>query len=158
MRLFLPFALFLSLPLLAQDIDSDLGALNALYTRQVRFKIDKQHRLVADFFDASGHYRQDMVYVEFLHADSIRYTPAEQAVTMRCRQGQDKCFDKEIFKLNSIRSSGRMNLPLVPGDAEGTQAIAALATLVRHAQEQLMAADETKRGGDRMKGPDTPGH
>jgi hypothetical protein len=156
---FLPFLLLLlNLPLHAQGTEADLATVNALYDGQVRFKIDKQHRLVADFFDASGHYRQDVAYLEFLDADSIRYTPEEQVVTVRCRAGQDRCFDKELFKLNTIRHSGRMNLPLVAGDPDGERAMATLSDLIRHAQEHLAALDETKGAKDRMNEPQAPRH
>jgi hypothetical protein len=147
MRQILPFLLLLcTLPALAQDTAADLARVNDLFNGQVRFKIDKRDRLIADFFDATGHFRQDVVYVEFLAPEAFAFNADEQVVMLRCKDDQAQCIDKEVFKLNTIRHMGRMNLPLVPGDLEGKKAIEALTSLVRNAQAALTALHETKSG------------
>jgi len=144
---FLPFLLaFCNAPVMAQDLDADLAAANDLFKGQVRFKVDQKDRLIADFFDGSGHYRQDVVYLEFLAPDAFAYNGEEQVVMLRCTDTNAQCIDKELFKLNTIRHSGRMNLPVPAGDPEGANAIKLLADLVRHAQAALTALDETKSG------------
>jgi hypothetical protein len=133
-------------PVQAQDLDADLAAANDLFKGQVRFKVDQKDRLIADFFDASGHYRQDVVYLEFLAPDAFAYNAEEQVVMLRCTDAHAQCIDKELFNLNTIRHSGRMNLPVPAGDPEGAKAIVLLMDLVRHAQAALTALDETKSG------------
>ena len=135
-----------TVPLMAQDMDADLAATNDLFKGQVRFKVDQKDRLIADFFDGSGHYRQDVVYLEFLAPDAFAYNAEEQVVMLRCTDAHAQCIDKELFKLNTIRHSGRMNLPVPAGDPEGAKAVKLLADLVRHAQASLTASDETKSG------------
>jgi len=143
----LPFLFLLyHAPVQAQDLDADLAAANDLFKGQVRFKVDQKDRLIADFFDGSGHYRQDVVYLEFLAPDAFAYNAEEQVVMLRCSDSHAQCIDKELFKLNTIRHSGRMILPVPAGDPEGAKAITLLADLVRHAQASLTASDETKSG------------
>lgn len=127
----------------AQETQAGLARVNELFGGQVRFKIDKRDRLVADFFDQSGHYRQDVVYVEFLAPKAFAFNAEEQVVMLRCADAHAQCIDKEVFKLNTIRHMGRMNLPLPASDPDGSKAITALADLIRQAQAEL-AAVETK--------------
>lgn len=127
----------------AQETQAGLARVNELFGGQVRFKIDKRDRLVADFFDQSGHYRQDVVYVEFLAPKAFAFNAEEQVVMLRCADAHAQCIDKEVFKLNTIRHMGRMNLPLPADDPDGSKAITALADLIRQAQAEL-AAVETK--------------
>ena len=61
-----------------------LQELNALYGGSVRFKIDQENRFVADLFDHTGHFRQDMVYIEFLDPAGFKYSAEEAAVVMTC--------------------------------------------------------------------------
>ncbi|MBK8614513.1 MAG: hypothetical protein IPN85_13760 [Flavobacteriales bacterium] len=140
---FLLIGLFASAPTQAQDPNEGLVRVNELFGGQVRFKIDKRDRLVADFFDQSGHYRQDMVYLEFLAPEAFAFNAEEQVVMLRCADAHSQCIDKEVFKLNTIRHMGRMNLPLPAGDPDGSKAIAALSDLIRQAQAGLSAV-ETK--------------
>lgn len=135
--------LFASATTRAQETQAGLARVNELFGGQVRFKIDKRDRLVADFFDQSGHYRQDVVYVEFLAPEAFAFNAAEQVVMLRCADAHAQCIDKEVFKLNTIRHMGRMNLPLPASDPDGSKAITALADLIRQAQAEL-AAVETK--------------
>ena len=128
----------------AQDTQAGLAHVNELFGGQVRFKIDKRDRLVADFFDQSGHYRQDVVYLKFLDTEAFSFNAEEQVVMLRCADGHAQCIDKEVFKLNTIRHMGRMNLPLPEGDPDGSKAIAALAELIRQAQAELGAVETNK--------------
>ena len=131
-------------PTHAQGTQAGLARVNELFGGQVRFKIDKRDRLVADFFDQSGHYRQDVVYLEFLAPEAFAFNAEEQVVMLRCADAHAQCIDKEVFKLNTIRHMGRMNLPLPPDDPEGSKAIAALADLIRKAQAELAAVETNK--------------
>lgn len=132
----------------AQETQAGLAQVNELFAGQVRFKIYKRDRLVADFFDQSGHYRQDVVYLEFLDTEAISFNAEEQVVMLRCADGHAQCIDKEVFKLNTIRHMGRMNLPLPAGDPDGSKAIAALALLIGQAQAAITAV-ETKSSDPR---------
>jgi uncharacterized protein YciU (UPF0263 family) len=135
----------------AQDLRSDLAGANALFDGVIRFKLDKDDRLIADFFDGSTHYRQDVVFVEYLAPETFAYNAEEQVVMLRCKDEQAQCIDKELFKLNTIRHTGRMNLPVPNGDPQGERSIAILADLVRHAQAAMAAMHETKSGTERRK-------
>jgi hypothetical protein len=135
----------------AQDLRSDLAEANALFDGVIRFKVDKDDRLVTDFFDGSTHYRQDVVYLEYLAPETFAYSAEEQVVMLRCKDEQAQCIDKELFKLNTIRHTGRMNLPVPSGDPQGKRSIATLSDLVRHAQAAMAAMRETKSANERRK-------
>ena len=114
-----------------------LTELNMLYRGEVKFRIDKEDRLVADFFDASGHFRQDAVYIEFLDSTGFRFNAEENAVVMNCNAANANCIEKEIFKLNVIRHTGRSNFPVPAGDDEGRNTITVLGRLVGSAQAYI---------------------
>ncbi|MBL8001400.1 MAG: hypothetical protein JNL05_05500 [Flavobacteriales bacterium] len=137
------FAFLAPLLLVAQAPPAELQALNDLYGGVVRFKIDKHDRLVADFFDGATHYRQDVAYLEHLDPGAIAFNAEEGAVMLTCTEGNGQCIDKELFKLNTIRHTGRSNLPPAPGDADGARSIAALRALIGSAQERLVNAGGT---------------
>lgn len=129
--------LMLAFSTVAQDRLHLLGDLNTLYRGEVRFQVDKEDRLIADFFDASGHFRQDGVYIEYLDSTGFRFNAEENAVVMTCNEAHANCIEKEIFKLNVIRHTGRSNFPVPAGDAEGRLAIAILGRLVGQAQVEI---------------------
>lgn len=141
----IPFLLAFLAPLLlaAQDQPPELQALNDLYGGAVRFKIDRHDRLIADFFEGATHYRQDVAYLEHLDPGAIAFNTEEGAVMLKCNGANGQCIDKELFKLNTIRHTGRSNLPPAPGDADGTRSIAALHALIATAQERLAHAGGT---------------
>jgi hypothetical protein len=121
----------------AQDVDAHLTTANEIFNGKVKFRIDRDDRLIADLFTDQGLVRQDVAYVEFLSPDSIFYSEAEQAVVMKCKAGEAQCIDKEIFKLNAIRHTGRSTFPIGPEKKQ--EAIAALAAVIRSAQEAQIA-------------------
>jgi hypothetical protein len=152
MKHLLPIVLLLSTTVAtAQDLRSDLTRANALFDGSIRFKVDKDDRLVADFFDGATHYRQDVVYIEYLAPETFAYNAEEQVVMLRCKDEQAQCIDKELFQLNTVRHTGRMNLPVPAGDPHGERSIAIMADLVRHAQAAMAAMHETKSATERRK-------
>lgn len=121
----------------AQDVDARLAIANEIFDGKVKFRIDRDDRLIADLFSEQGLVRQDVAYVEFLSPDSISYSQEEQAVVLKCKTGEAQCIDKEIFKLNAIRHTGRSALPISP--EKKNEAIAALGAVIRAAQEAQVA-------------------
>lgn len=135
-----PFSLFLffSAALIqARSPITILQELNALYGGSVRFKIDQEDRLVADLFDHTGHFRQDVVYIEFLDTAGFKYSEEEAAVVMTCASDHANCIEKEVFRMNVIRHTGRSVLPVAAGDRDGAQAIGLLSALVSEAQHAI---------------------
>lgn len=114
-----------------------LQELNALYEGTVRFRLDQEDRLVADLFDRTGHFRQDVVYVEFLDPDGFKFSEEESAVVMTCASDHANCIEKEVFRMNVIRHTGRSVFPVAAGDADGARAIGLLAALVSEAQQEI---------------------
>ncbi|MEO8068465.1 MAG: hypothetical protein ABI599_12290 [Flavobacteriales bacterium] len=121
----------------AQNVDSHLAEVNALFNGHVKFRIDRDDRFVADIYGEQGLVRQDVAYVEFLDADAVAYSDEEQAVVIKCNGAEAQCIDKEIFKLNAIRHTGRSVLQIAPGSKDA--AIAALSALIRACQVALAA-------------------
>ncbi|HEX2617441.1 MAG TPA: hypothetical protein VHL57_07850 [Flavobacteriales bacterium] len=145
MRHFLCTFLF-SAALIAHAQDDDLQALNAHFQGTVVFSIDRDDRLIAELSDANGPYRRDMAYLEMLDPATFAYNAEEQVVMVRCSAEHAKCIDKELLKSGAIVPTGRMSLPVPPGDTDGAQALALLGKLVR--DEQLALRGEgpgTKR-------------
>ncbi|MCB0794745.1 MAG: hypothetical protein KDB88_08415 [Flavobacteriales bacterium] len=136
----------------AQEVDQLLKEINARYQGSVKFRIDKDDRLIADLFDQSGHFRQDAVYLEFLDPVTFRYSPEEDAVIMGCQEEHPGCVEKEVFKMNVIRHSGRSVLPAPAGDPEATATLSDLAELVSlvHVRQEL-ARSETHPRPERKK-------
>lgn len=114
-----------------------LQELNALYEGAVRFRLDQEDRLVADLFDRTGHFRQDVVYIEFLDPNGFKFSEEESAVVMTCASDHANCIEKEVFRMNVIRHTGRSVFPVAAGDADGARAIGLLAALVSEAQQEI---------------------
>ncbi|MFT3885708.1 MAG: hypothetical protein QM724_09830 [Flavobacteriales bacterium] len=69
---------------------------------------------------------------------------------VRCGQENAKCIDKELLRTGAIVPTGRMGLPVPPGDTDGAQALALLGKLVRDEQLALRGGGTgTKRSKTR---------
>lgn len=145
--------ILLTIPSLwAQTLDERIAAVNAVFAGSVQLRTDKQHRLVIDFYNGSDRFRQDMVAIAHLDSSAVSYSVEEDAVVIRCLTAHDQCIEKEIFKLNTLRHTGRSNLPRPPDDVNGERAISALRQLLITAQEELAATpDETRERTIRKK-------
>lgn len=121
----------------SQNVDASLAEANALFEGHVKFRIDRDYRFIADIYGEQGLVRQDVAYVEFLDATAVSYSDEEQAVVIKCQAAEAQCIDKEIFKLNTIRHTGRSVLQIAPGSKDA--ALAALSKLIRAGQEALAA-------------------
>ncbi len=159
----LPITILLSLPSLhaqekpAQtstplpDIAGDITALNDHFRDLATFKIDLDDRLVTDYFDHGTRYREDVAYLEFLNPAGVSFNAEENTVMVKCSeeklpngQAAGKCIDKEVMKNGAISQTGRMNLPVPAGDANGAKAITLLSNLLRDSQlVQRSEADAT---------------
>lgn len=138
--------------LLAQTIDERLAAVNGIFTGTAQVRLDKQQRLVIDFFEGSNRFRQDLVPIAQLDPAAVSFSPEEDAVVIGCLAEHGQCIDKEIFKLNTIRRTGRSNLPRPTNDPDGASAISALKELITTAHEQLAAVpNETRERTTRRK-------
>jgi hypothetical protein len=135
----------------AQIATEEINAVNALFNKSVVVRVDRQDRFVFDLFDATGRFRQDVVPVEQLDADNIHYSAEEDAVIIGCKAENAQCISKEIFKLNTIRLTGRSNFPRPSTDDGGVATMAALRALILAAQQQLPTAGETKERSPRRK-------
>ena len=93
----------------SDEIGVALNELNGAYSGAYRFSVNKEKQLVVDFFNGSGHFRTDLVYLDFLDPEKVSYNAEEKAVAIRCGS-EEKCIDKEIFKLDVVRHSSRINL------------------------------------------------
>ena len=127
---------------------TELEALNSLFGGSVVMKLDRKQQLVIDLHDASGRFRQDVVALSSIDPASIHFSAEEDAVIMGCLPGHERCFSKELFKSNSIRLTGRCNLPRPLEDDGGAATMEALRALVA---AQAATAAETPGGGQRMK-------
>ena len=134
---------------MAQGRAEDLRSLDDLFAGTVKFRIDRDERLVADLFDEGGHYREDVVYIEYLDPEAFIFSPEESAVVLKCGDANPQCIEKEVFKSNVIRHTGRSTLPVPPGDPEGARAIELLRQLVRGVQ--LAQAERTNETPGRPK-------
>lgn len=126
-----------------RSIAQDLQALNELHQGRLKFRVDKEDRLVIDHFDGSGHFRQDLVYIEFLDTATFVFDTDEQAIMLACRIDQANCMGKELFRMNTIRRTGRANLPTVASDPEGAHTIALLRSIVRATVQRQVLQIET---------------
>lgn len=84
--------------------------LNGIYAGTYRFHVNGEGQLEVEFYNEDGNFRQDMVYIDFLSPEKITYNAEEQAVSIRCAEKGEKCIDKEIFKLDVVRQSSRINI------------------------------------------------
>ena len=119
----------------AQGVDAHLATVNDLFAGGVKFRIDHNYRFIAEVYGDQGLVRQDIAFVEFLDADAVSYSDEEGAVVLKCKDPGMQCIDKEIFKMNTIRHTGRSTLRIAPQKKEA--AMAALTALIRSAQEAL---------------------
>lgn len=131
----------------AQSPEAGLASLDSLFGGTVRFKFDKRHQLLIDHYDANGRFRQDIVPLEQMDPDLVSFSLEEDAVIIRCRTEHGPCMSKELFKLNTIRRTGRCNLPRPMHDQAGEAAIAALRRLLLSATGLLT---ETHPASKRM--------
>lgn len=109
---------------------SPTEALNGLFAGSVRFRTDGQDRVVIDFHDRGGRYRQDKALLAHIDPASIRFDPEQDALLMGCRKGHERCFTKEVFKLSAIRSTSAIQLPRPPEDPGGAATAGALRALI----------------------------
>ncbi|MBK9148458.1 MAG: hypothetical protein IPM12_11675 [Flavobacteriales bacterium] len=123
-----------------------LDSLNALFGGSVILKCDKHLQLVIDLYDASGRFRQDAVPLASIDPDRIHFSAEEDAVILECRGGHERCFSKELFKLNTVRLTGRCNLPRPLQDPGGAATIEAFRALLA---DHLAGATETPLHGAR---------
>lgn len=133
-------------------VPTSVAELNAAFEGTVKFKADDRGRLTADHFDASGRFRQDVMLVEFLDPASVGWSAEENAIVVKCGTGEPQCIDKEIFKLGSIKHTGRSNMAISGGEAARDRAIAALRQVIVDEQERIAALDRaTNRRPERKK-------
>lgn len=129
---------------LAATVNTDLASLNGHFAGQARFKLDKRDRLVTEYLSNGAVVRTDVVYIEFLDAASCAFNAEEGTMIMQCQDPRSKCIDKQVHKSGVISPTGRMNLPIPAGDAEGAKARALLMKLVEDKQsEELTRLAET---------------
>lgn len=143
--LFLFQLLIAALGTCAQVAAPEIQAVNERFAGSVQVKLDRRERLVFDFFDASGRFRQDVVPAELLDAEQLHYSPEENAIILVCKSTAAQCITKEIFKMNTIRSTGRSNLPIPAGDIDGAGTIQDLGALIRKVQEHMNSLSETRQ-------------
>lgn len=134
---------------LEASVASDIQALNAHFTGVARFRVDKRDQLVTEYLANGNTYRTDIAYLEFLDATTCSFNAEENTVMLQCQDPRSKCIQKEVKKSGAISPTGRMNLPLPAGDAQGERAIQLLSKLVEHkqnAQLQRLAETNTRDG------------
>ena len=141
----------ISLNVLAQADETKvaLNELNGLYASTYRFTINSEKQLEVAFFNGSGHYRNDIVYLDFLDPDMIIYNSEEKAISIRCSQAEEKCIDKEIFKLDVLRHSSRINLK--EEDAAQSEQVIALLQMIITLHAQSEKDNESQMGETRRK-------
>lgn len=145
------FTMLTAAHLCAQIATNELAAVNDRFAGNVQVKIDRRDNFIFDFFDANGRFRQDVVPVEQLDADNLHYSVEEDAVILACKGEFPQCISKEIFKLNTIRATGRSNLARPTSDEGGAASMEALRVLILAAQAQLVALGETREAAPRRK-------
>jgi hypothetical protein len=129
---------------LAATVTNDLASLNAHFAGQARFKLDKRDRLVTEYLSNGVVVRTDVVYIDFLDAASCAFNPEEGTVMLQCQDPRSKCIEKQVQKSGVVSPTGRMNLPIPAGDADGAKARALLMKLVEDKQsEELTRLAET---------------
>lgn len=134
---------FLSHVALAQR--PDLSALNTAYSGVLTFKLDKSHRLVIDHFDEGQRFRQDLVALEDIDPEQATYSVEERAIALKCKAHKAQCFTKEIFKLDVVRKTSRLTIPVIEDDPEGQRGLALLGAMLRDTD----VADHSAETNDR---------
>ena len=109
---FLLLALIFASSAFAQSdlVHNSCKELNTLYAGSYRFHVNNEQQLEVEFYNSSGNFRQDMVYLDFLDPEMVTYNSEENAVSIRCAESDNKCIDKEIYKLDVVKHSSRINL------------------------------------------------
>lgn len=130
----------------------DLAGLNKAFGEGVKLRLDKEDRLVADHRDGSGLFRQDMAYLTRLDTNSIAYSEEEQAIVVKCSGAFPQCIEKEIFKMNTISHTNRMNLPLQADEATRLAVVQGLRGWMAAEQRRIASAPgETRTPAKRKK-------
>ena len=157
-RIAFPLMLLSTMPAIAQDnmaatptayaletsATAELVALNSHFNGSVKFRIDKQQRLVADYIQGGNTYRTDMAYVDFLDAGTCAYDAEQKSLILQCQDPRSKCIETEMRKPNSSSTVSHMSLPLPSNDPTGEKARKLLAGFVETKQnEGLMRLAET---------------
>lgn len=146
------FLLLLVSSIHAQSSTEALTAVNTAFAGSVQVKLDRHQQVVFDLYEAGTRIREDIVIPSDLDTTLIHFSVEENAVIIGCRTDKPQCISKEIFKLNTIRLTGRSNLPCPTADPGGEATIKALRQLVTIASQQLAAAgNETRERPQRMK-------
>lgn len=131
---------------------ADLARVNGAFAGRARLHMDDERRLVVDHHDVSGLFRQDMAYIARLDAQTIAYSEEEHAVVVKCAGDFPQCIEKEIFKLNSISHTNRMNLPLEADEATRIAVVQGLRDAITSEQARLdPTAGETRTPQRRKK-------
>ncbi len=112
--------------------------INTSFAGKVVFKVDRQDRLVMDFYDDGSRFRQDIAYLRDLDPASIHFSSEENAVVLSCLPDRAQCLTKEIFKLDVVRVTSRSTLPRPDNDADGVRSIALLQELVTKGQADIV--------------------
>lgn len=132
----------------SNEMKSFLNELNGSNAGSYRFSVNGDQQLEIDFFNGSVHFRQDVVYLDFLDPEMVTYNFGEKAVAIRCSNANEKCIDKEIFKLDAIRRSSRIHLKEENSvQAENTMALLKKIILLHFESERENEANlgETRR-------------
>lgn len=135
----------------------DLAPLNNAFAGAVIFKIDKQDRLVIDFHDDGGRFRQDIARLTDLDANALAYSAEEDGIALKCLPERAQCISKEIFKLDVVRITSRVTIPRPADDAGAQRSIQLLReVLVATAPSEEQAGAETPRSGQRKNARKEP--
>lgn len=135
-------AIFLSTSLLlaavgqAQEVDAKLKDLNAILEGNAKVRLDRNDRLIIDVFINGELVRQDIAYVDYLSPDGVSYNSEELALVLTCKAEEPQCIDKEVFKHNTIKHTGRSTLLMPP--ETGARAVEAFKELL-HAELARLA-------------------
>lgn len=136
----------------ALEAPGKLDELNAAFDGRVRFDYDRAGRLVADHYDQTGRFRQDVVYLEHLDPSSVTWITEESAIVVKCLASEEQCIVKELFKSGKVVPTARMNMNMPAGDPARERAMDALRSLISGEQERLARnARETKARPARKK-------
>ncbi len=128
-----------------------LDDLNSVFNGAVKFKLNGKGQLIADHFDATGRFRQDVMLVEHLDPASVAWSAEENAIVVKCGASDPQCIDKEIFKLGSIKHTGRSNMAFDGDEHQRQQAVEALRNVLLQEQQNLAELDRATHGSTSRK-------
>lgn len=128
-----------------------LDELNAAFGGSVKFKLNGKGQLIADHFDANGRFRQDVMMVEHLDPASVAWIAEESAIVVKCGGSDPQCIDKEVFKLGSIKHTGRSNMALAGNEQDRQRAVDALRNVIQEEQRNLADLDRATHGPAQRK-------